>query len=307
MDLTLMNNQIIETKDAKISATCFGFTLAGSVFEAIRVNWNSDEHYYYIPNLKRHLKRLYDSLKIMRMKLKCSELDIENSIVELIKKWDCQCDGYIRLTAYISTSSKSGSVYLPDEVESEIIISIRESKWEKAYTSDISCCVSSWTRINDNAIPPRVKSAANYENTRLAGQDARLNGFDNAILLNDHGKVSEAAESTIFLVDDDYKLITPTKHDDILESINRKTICDIWEIISGTPVIERNIDRTELYLAKEVFLCNTAKLLRKVVSIDHYNLSDSSEVILKICKDFEKAVRGESSLLDPVSLKIYPE
>ncbi|WP_171332755.1 aminotransferase class IV [Enterococcus cecorum] len=304
MEWTLIENKIVKTEDARISASCLGFTLAASVFEAIRVNWNRDREEYYIPNFKLHLKRFFTSLKIMRMDIDKNKEEIENMVTELIRYWNEKTDGYIRITGYISSGSKTGSVYNPEDVRTDVIISIKNSPWSDSYTSDVRCCVSSWRRIDDNTIPPRVKSAANYENTRLAGQDAVLNGFDNAILLNSRGKVSEAAESTLFIVDDNNNLITPTLQDDILESLNRLTICKIWKDLTGRNVIERSIDRTELYVAKEAFLCNTAKMIRNIVSIDNYTLSNSSTTVRNIANKFNIVVRGNNILLNDTSLVI---
>lgn len=304
--LTYINNKIVKTTEAQIPITSLAFTLGGSVFEALRANWNSKGNFYYLPNIKKNIDRLFDSLKILRMTISESQEELLKIITDLIDTWGENTDAYIRITAYISNSSSSGSVYLPSDVNTKIAVTITEKKWENSITQSIKCQISTWQRISDTSMPPRVKSAANYENTRLAGQEARLNGFDNAIMLNNNGKISEAAESAIFFTDKNNDLITPTLQSDVLNSINRQSIMHIWNELTGKNVIERIVDRTELYLSSEIFLVNTARLIRPVISLDHIQIGNGNvgKNTTKISNLYDKCLRGDKSFFENTSLKI---
>ena len=294
MNLIWINSQIRELDTATVPANCLGFLLGASVFEAVRVNWNSEKRSYCINNVKLHIKRLFESMKIMRMVPEFDEALVENAIINLIRTWNQRCDGYIRITAYIDSPSPGSSVYHPDKVHTNLMISIVDSELPQV-NKNISCCVSSWQRIADNVIPPRVKSACNYENTRLAGFEAILNGYDNAIFINELGKVSEAAESTLYLIDNDGTLITPTTTSDILCSINRKLIIQIWRDL-GRKIVERAVDRTELYTAKEVFICNTAKLIRSVIDIDRITIGNATHPQTDLLmKELLEVIRGNNT------------
>lgn len=300
MDLTFIEDKVIPTGEATIPVTSLAFTLSGSVFEALRVNWNEEKGQYYLPNVDKNVRRLFNSMKILKMTPSFSKEYLLESLFKLIKEWDQHTDAYVRITAYIFDFSHNGSVFNPTEVTTKLAINISDRPWKTSLNSPITCQVSSWTRISDNCLPPRVKSASNYENTRLAGHDAIQNGFDNAILLNSMGKVSEAAESAIFIVDENGLLITPSLQSDVLDSINRSSIIKMYELMTGVQVEERIVDRTELYLASEVFICNTAKLIRPVVGIDHIQIGQGSTgcVTKKIADEYDLVLRGKNKLFD---------
>ncbi len=307
MKLAYINNQFCEWDSAKIHVSSLAFTLGASVFEACRVNWNSEEKSYCIFRIKDHVDRLFNSIKIMRYNIKYSKEEVLNILYDLVKKWDGECNGYIRITVYVPEPSPGSSVYDPNLVNADLCITLVPSSWPDTLKTGIKCCVSSWERINDNCLPPRVKSACNYENTRLAGHEAILNGYDNAILLNRIGKVSEAAESAVFIIDNNDNLITPDCNSDILPSITRDTIIYIWKKLTGKSCIQRTVDRTELYIAKEMFICNTAKLIRPVLSVDQLPIGDSKpgSKTLEIEDIFLNTIIGKEEYFKKKSIIIY--
>jgi branched-chain amino acid aminotransferase len=156
--------------------------------------------------------------------------------------------------------------------------------------------VSSWRRISEDVMPPRVKNLSNYRNSQLAGMEARYDGYDTAVLLNHHGKVSEGPGACIMLVDDN-KLITPEPGSGILESITRDSLMVLAREVLGLEVIEREVDRTELYLADEVFTCGTAAEITPIVSIDKYTVGSGAigEVTLALESAFDDVLRGRES------------
>jgi branched-chain amino acid aminotransferase len=154
-------------------------------------------------------------------------------------------------------------------------------------------CVSSWTRISDNVLSPRVKCISNYQNSRLAGIEAKMNGYDQPILLNDRGKVAEGGASCLFLVRDGVA-ITPSITSGILESITRATILRLCREALNVPTEEREVDRTELYVADEVFFCGTGAEVRPVASVDGYQVGtgEMGPVTARIESLFHRIVRG---------------
>lgn len=272
MKCVFLNSKIVPWEDANIHVSSLAFTLGASVFEACRVNWNSQQNIYCIFRLHDHIDRLFDSMKILRMKLQYSKAEIVEIIRYMVTNWNEKKNGYLRITVYIDSPSIGSSIFNPYDVHSDLCITLSDSAYPKEMNDGIQCCISSWTRIQDNSMPPRVKSACNYQNTRLAGYEAVLNGYQNAILLNNRGKISEAGESTVFLLSKNGTLITPGINSDILMSITRDTVIKLWKRKLGEVVEERDVDRSELYIAEEVFITNTAKLIRPVLEIDRIKI-----------------------------------
>ena len=167
-------------------------------------------------------------------------------------------------------------------------------------------CVSSWTRISDNVLSPRVKCLSNYENSRLATIEAHQNGYDQPILLNPNGKVTEGGASCLFIVRDGVA-ITPSAASGILESITRATILQLCQDALGIPTLEREVDRTELYIADEVFFCGTGAEILPVVSIDGYTVGDGNigPLTSRIESLFHRMVRGQEQAYNRWSTPVY--
>lgn len=297
-DYVWMNGNVIEEKEATIPIYSLGFLMGMSVFEAVRIYQSFDGKYVHCFRLNDHIDRLFKSLKISRINLKYNKDEIIDAVHKLMLVNKVNTDAYIRLTVYCISRSPGSSIFDPNDVEYELLISIAK-KDRVMELKGIRCTVSSWKRISDCNLPPRVKAAANYQNTRLAGYEAKLDGYDNCLFLNDMGKISEAGESAIILFDGN-EVITPDKNSDILESITRDTVLYIIKNILKIPVNERMVDRTELYTAYEVFLTNTAKLIRPVVDIDNYKIADGciGKITSKVWHEFEKVTRRENEIND---------
>jgi branched-chain amino acid aminotransferase len=139
----------------------------------------------------------------------------------------------------------------------------------------MACCVSSWRRISDNVMPPRVKAGPNYHQSRMIIAQARVDGYEGAILLNERDKVSEGPYACLMIVRDGQP-ITSTITSGILESITRATLIELFAAELGLKVIEREIDRTELYIADEAFFCGSAAEILPITSVDRFPLGDGS-------------------------------
>ena len=158
----------------------------------------------------------------------------------------------------------------------------------------MAACVASWRRISDDTVPPRLKSGANYQNSRLAQTEARVNGYDTSIILNHRGTVAEGPGACLMMVRDG-KLVTPPVTAGILESITRTTLMDLTARELGVDVVEREIDRTELYVADEVFMCGSGLEVLPITSIDRIPIGEGARgsMTKRIQDVYFAAARGE--------------
>ena len=264
---------------------------AVNVFEGIRGYWNSDKEELFCFRLPEHFKRLLESMRIMHMELPYT---IENHIeflLETLRKNEIREDVHIRHQVLVSGIG----LYSATEPVSMFIATMpRPSSPE--IEKGIRCCISTWTRISDDCVPPRVKAGGNYQNSRLAKIWAGKFGFDEAILLNSNGKVAEGPGACLCMVRNG-NLVTPSVTQGILESVTRETIIELAETELGLNVSEREIDRTELYVAEEAFLVGTAAEVKPIVDIDGFKLNslDSESMTRRIQKCFFDVARGYHS------------
>ena len=285
---------ILPWDDAKVHVTDMSWTSISAVFEGIRGYWNKTRNEHYIFRLDAHLKRLNQSMKLMRMNCSYSNEEIIQGILKLLKANEIQGDLYITPFAYFSGSIPGYKVAFEEPVEIYITAVSNDSNLESNLGSH--CCVSSWVRISDNSMPPRAKSISNYQNSRLVSTEAQLNGYDSGIILNSQGKVSEGAYACIFIIRDGIA-ITPPVTAGILESITRDTIIHILKEDLDIEVRERDIDRTELYIADEVLLCGTYAEIEPVISIDKYTTGtgDPGPITNKLRDIYKNIVIGNSN------------
>ncbi len=294
---------IMPWDDATVHVTAMSWTAISAVFEGIRAYWNEEMNQLYIFRLEAHLKRLWDSMKLMRMSSPYSSQELENAIIQLLRANQSACDTYISPFAYFSGSVPGyrAAYQLPVE----IYITGHSNPSNLELNRGSRCCVSSWARISDNVMPPRAKGIANYQNSRLVSTEAHINGYDAGIILNAQGKVAEGAYACIFLIRNGVA-ITPPVTAGILEGITRETVIELFQEDLGMTVEEREVDRTELYVADEVFLCGTYAEIEPVVSVDKYRVGSgrigrTTKHVRQLYKDIVRG-RVESRLewLTPV-------
>lgn len=268
--LVWFKGDIVPVDKAVINVLSPTAQFGANVFEGLRAYWCNNSQQLYIFRLEEHLNRLNNSMKMMQFKHEYTSAFFRESILSVIKANDFREDIAIRQTVFLDGFGSWASKGPIDM----FIAPIAKGRALPADTFGYSCQVSSWERINDNSISPRIKVGANYINSRMGQLDALNNGFDSTIFLNSNGTVSEGPGSCLFIVRDG-QLITPPLTASVLESITRSTLMEIAKDILGIEVIEREIDRTELYIADEMFLCGTAVEIIPVFSVDHYNISNS--------------------------------
>jgi branched-chain amino acid aminotransferase len=281
------NGAQVPYSQATISVHCNAVKYGTSVFEGLRAYWSPREQELYVFRLEDHIRRLLDSLMLMRMEHNFTCAELKASVLDILRKNRFEEDVHVRQTAY---SAADGTMDAGGPTG--LVVDARPRKMAAKAALDV--CVSSWTRISDSVMPPRIKCSANYQNSRLAQLEARANGFDYAVLLNNRGKISEAPAACVFLMRGDL-LSTPPITADILESVTRDTLIQLLRECHGHVVAEREIDRTELYLADEAFLCGTAWEVTPMASVDRLQLRQTAPGPLTrtLSATFHQVVRGE--------------
>jgi branched-chain amino acid aminotransferase len=257
----VQNGKFIPYEDAMVHVMSPAIKYGISAFEGLRVYPGVSDGQIYIFRLQEHLDRLLNSMKLLRFDARFGTREIFDNLLELLRRNSVRSGAHIRISAYIDGK---GEMQAPGPVS--YVIAAHEMPRKANVEQGIRCQVSSWVRISDAAMPPRIKCSANYVNSRLARFQALQDGYNDAILLNEMGKVAEGTSTCIFHVKDG-KIITPNVVSGILESITRDTVIILAREL-GFDCIQRSVDKTELYLANEIFLVGSAAEIVPVISVD---------------------------------------
>ena len=286
------SGELVEWDKATVHISQIGWTAISAVFEGIRAYWDPQDEELYVFHLDAHLKRLFQSMKIMRMTSPFDRDELAEAIRATLMANGYTGDVYIQPMAYFGGGIPGYLAVL--ERPGEVVITARPSPSNLGNAKAANCNVSSWTRISDNVMPPRVKAITNYQNSRYVSTESQTNGYDFGIILNKEGKVSEASYACIYIVRDGVA-ITPPVSSGILESVTREVARELLQNEMNVPVIERDVERTELYIADEVFICGTAVEIQAVGSVDKYQVGDgeAGPVVSRLTEVFERAVRGQ--------------
>jgi branched-chain amino acid aminotransferase len=283
-----LNGRIVPYGEALIHVQSAAVKYGTSVFEGLRAYWNPQQGELYVFRLKEHIDRLYDSLRLMRMEHTFSREELASSILEVLRKNEYREDVHVRQTAYLEADAGM-------EATEPVGLAVDALPRRLSQKVGITACISSWMRIADGSMPPRIKCSANYQNGRLAALEAKLNGYDGALLLNARGKLAEAPGACCFVVRRGVP-ITPPVTADILESVTRATLLELSQKELGLAPEVREIDRTELYVAEEAFLCGSGWEITPVLSVDKLPLGDGIQpgpVTRAIQACYFDVVRGE--------------
>ncbi len=280
----------VPIREAKVSVMTHAFNYGTGVFEGIRAYWNGEEEQLYGLHLKEHYARLHRSCRIMKIALPRTAEELVVITLDLLRKCGYRQDAYVRPIAY--KASELIGVRLHDLEDGFTVFAVPFGTYID-IDRGISCGVSSWRRTDDNAIPARSKITGAYVNAALAKTEAQEAGFDEAIVLTQDGHVSEGSAENLFLVRHG-TLLTPPASDNILEGIVRESVLRI-AADQGIPAEIRQIDRTELYIADEAFLCGTGAQISPVVSIDHRQVGTGQvgAITARISRIYFEAVHGK--------------
>lgn len=287
--LIWLNGEMMPVSDAKINVLSPTAQFGTNVFEGIRCYWNNDKQQLFAFRLEAHYKRLKNSIKMLRIEDKYSVQDFKQGLFDVIRANDYHEDIAVRQTVFVDgfgNWSAKGPVGM--------FISPIPKGRTYPDKAGISCCISSWERISDKNLSPKIKVGANYVNSRMAQLEAVNNGFDTAIFMNSQGKICEAPGSCLFIIRDG-KLITPPCTASVLESITRDTVITLAKNELSIETIERDIDRTELYICDEAFLCGSAMELVPILNIDGSTVGsdDAEKTVPKLMRVYMDTVRGQ--------------
>jgi branched-chain amino acid aminotransferase len=290
--LAYLGGRQVPLEDAKVSVLTHAFLYGTAVFEGIRGYRSAQGSEILIFRLREHYQRLERSCRILNIQLQHDVPALCRLTTELVAANRLKEDLYIRPIAY--KSAERIGVHLSDE--SDLLIAVVPFGKYLEDEKPLSLGVSSWRRTEDNAIPSRAKVNGSYVNLALAASEARASGFDEAILLNEDGHVSEAAGMNLFLVRDGH-LATPSVSANLLEGVTRDSIRVLAQEELGLKVEERQMDRTELYVADEAFLVGTAAQVAPVGMIDHRQLGDgkAGPITARLKDLYGRVVRGQVS------------
>jgi len=258
-----MNGRLVPQAEAVLPVNSAAVFYATNVFEGLRAYWNEADGELYCFRLAEHFARLRESMKMMRFTVPYSDVDLYEAVREVLKGNEVREDIHMHLVAYVTGAGMDATTPTG--------LYINPRRRGRLSDAGLRCCVSSWLRTSDNAIPIRLKCGANYQNGRLALLQAKADGYDAPILLNQQGHVAEGTGATFFMVRKG-KLVTPPVSSDILESITRATLIEDLCPDLDLEVVEREIDRTELYVADEAFFCGSGYEVTPIVSIDRFPL-----------------------------------
>jgi branched-chain amino acid aminotransferase len=258
--------------DARVGLLTHGLNYGTGCFEGIRGYWQADERELYLLQLREHFERLHNSARILLMSVPHTVEELIGITTELCARNNFQENVYIRPLVY--KAAEDVGVRLAGVPDAFAIVAVPFTKYFDA-DAGLRTGVSSWRRVDDTMAPARAKVTGAYINSALAKSEAQLNGFDEAIMLSSDGHVSEGSAANLFLVRGE-TLLTPDASQNVLEGITRRNVIALAQNELGLTVIERAIDRSELYCADELFLTGTAAGITFVNSVDHRKIGDGT-------------------------------
>jgi branched-chain amino acid aminotransferase len=290
--IVYFNGKLVPESETRVPLLTHGLHYGTGVFEGIRAYYDPSTGEVNLFRAREHYERMARNVKVLDLHLPHSPEELVDISAELIRRNGYASDVYVRPIAF-KASNKVG-VTLPKE-ESFAIVTVAMGRYLDT-TKGLHCGVSSWRRIQDNAIPCRGKICGAYVNSALAAQEARDRGFDEAIFLNEDGHVAEGAAMNLFLVRQG-RLVTPDVSDGILEGITRETIMTLARNSLAVATETRAVDRTELYVADEIFLCGTAAEVAPVTRVDGRTVGSGKpgRLTLRLQKIYDQVVHGRMS------------
>lgn len=283
--------RVVPYSEARVGVLTHGLNYGTAAFAGLRGYWNAEEEELFVFRPEDHFRRFLQSARLLCMDLPYTATQLLDGLRALLRTEGYREDVYIRPLAFYS--DELVGVRLHDLTAEVSIVALPFGTYydneEGAHAT-----VSSWRRVDDNMIPARGKIAGAYVNSAFAKSDAVRAGFDEAIVLNEDGHVCEGSAANIFIVRDG-AVITPPITDNILEGITRRTLATILREELGIAFIERSIDRTELYLADEIFFAGTGVQISAVTRIDHRKVGTGAlgPVARELRRRYFAIVRGE--------------
>lgn len=289
--LAYFEGDIVPIGEAAVSITCSTLHYGTGCFGGLRAYWNEDHGQLYGFRLIDHYRRFLNSAKLLRCELDLTPEQLSEITIELLSREGWRENVYIRPLAY--KDDDIFKVWLHGGQDKVAIFSQRVGTYIKS-SGGAKVCVSSWRRVDDTAIPARGKLNGAYVNSALVKSEAMLNGFDDAIVLNQDGHVSEGSAANLMIVRHG-AVITPPVTANLLEGITRQSLITLIREELDIEVVERNIDRSELYVADEAFFCGTGVQIVPIGSIDHHNIGQCGigSITAQLQELYQRVLRGD--------------
>ncbi len=284
--------QIVPIEEAKVSVMTHAFNYGTGCFEGIRGYWNEEQGQLYVFRMREHYERMHRSMRILHIHLPYSADQMGEFTLDLLRREGYRGDVYIRPLAY--KADEVIGVRLHDLTDEFAMFAVPFGRYiEKEEGAHV--CISSWRRVDDNAVPARAKITGAYINSALSKTEAMLSGFDEGLVLTQTGHISEGSAENFFMVRDGC-LVTPPVASDILEGITRQTVITLAQDELGICTIERSIDRSEVYVCDEAFLTGTGVQLAAITQVDHRPIGTGTigPVVSRLRELYFGVVRGKN-------------
>jgi branched-chain amino acid aminotransferase len=297
------NGEFGRYHDTKVGLMTHALHYGTGCFEGIRAYWNAKQEQLFLLQAPAHYERLRRSANVMQMTVPHSTEELVNLTIDLLRRNQFKSDVYVRPLLY--ASSEDIGVRLHNLEHSFFIYAIPFGNYVE-IDAGIRCMVSSWRRLPDQSLPARAKITGSYAQAALAKSEAVEGGFDEAIVLTIDGHVSEGSAENIFMLKD-RTFVTPPVTDDILEGVTRTLLIGVIKDELGLPVVERSIDRTELYTCDELLLCGTGAQISPVIEVDRRMVGSGrvGEFTQELQNIYFGAVRGESPKYKDWTIPVY--
>lgn len=265
-----LDGEVVKWADCVLHARSQGAFWGANVFEGVRGYWSAERQGVSLFRMEAHLERLWQSMKSLHMTIDYSPDDLAAACSALILANECREDVHLCIVAYFGMGPDFDPLAHTEETGVHITAVPAP---RSAFGEGLAAKISTWRRISDESMPPRIKCGANYHNSRLAQHEAVRDGYQTALLLNSRGTVSEAPGSCLVMVRGG-QLVTPPGTSSVLEGITVNVIAELAETTLRSTLVRREIDRTELYVADELFLCGTRAEIMPVTSVDRIVIGD---------------------------------
>ena len=295
--------KIVPYAEAKVGVLTHALNYGTAAFGGLRGYWNPEHQQLYLFRPLDHYKRLLNSAKMLCMEFDYTPESLTEITIELLRQEGHQQDVYIRPLVY--KSSEGIGVKLHDVDDALSIVSLPFDRYV-ANDTNAHVTFSSWRRVDDNVIPARGKITGAYANSAFIKTDVVRAGFDEALVLNQDGHISEGSAENIFMIRDNV-MITPPITDNVLEGITRRSVMDLAAKELNLPVIERSIDRTEVFICDELFMTGTAAQVTAITRVDYRAVGEGKmgPFTAKLRDLFNQVVRGNHPNFEKWNIPVF--
>lgn len=286
------NGELVPWHEATTHVRAVGHASVSAVFEGIRAYWGLDDQRLYVFRLTEHLDRLVESARLSRLRMSWTTSELAEAVLEVLRANGYRADTYIRPWTFVA--GLVSELIAPADASTETVIDTWPSPPAATVATGARVATSSWRRISDQQMSPRIKAFANYHQARLAAAEARLAGYDLPLFLNERGHVSEGSGACVALVRKGC-LVTPPLSAGVLESITRATMLTLATEQLGIQTLERDIDRAEMIIADEAFFLGTGWELLPITEVDGLRVGDGKPgpIGTQLATIYRRVVRGE--------------